>query len=119
MKNFFDRSKLFCFSPEVMVVTFIVEISLAVYVFWRYKLKGTVRLCIITLLALATFQLSEYFICVGNPAHGIIWAHAGFVAITLLPALGIHLVAAEAGRKNLLVPGGYAAATLVIVGLFV
>lgn len=74
-----------------MLATFVVEVGLAIYVLLRHKLNSIARIAVVTLLSLAVFQWAEYAICAG---HGptILWMRAGFVAITLLPALGVHLV---------------------------
>ncbi len=102
--------KLFCFSPPVMIATFAIEIIFVVYTLWRYKLNSVSRLVVALLVLLATFQLVEYNICGGA---GIEWARAGFVAITLLPPLGIHLAATLAGKKNwLLLLAAYGSAVL-------
>ncbi len=81
-----------CFSPPVMIATIVIEVSLALYTLWRYKMSPTIRLVIITLLALATFQLAEYFVCTNSIGHPIGWSRFGFAAITLLPPLGLHLM---------------------------
>lgn len=94
------RGKLFCFSPPVMLATFIIEFSFAFYTMWRYKISTTRRLVVIILIALGTFQLSEYMLCGGLGLTNVDWARAGYGAITLLPALGIHLIATLAGKKK-------------------
>ena len=83
---------LYCFSPPVMIATFFIEVIGAAWTIWRYKLDEVTRLVAMILGLLATFQLAEYSICEG--AFGLnatSWARIGFVAITLLPPLGIHL----------------------------
>jgi hypothetical protein len=89
-----------CFSPPVMIATMIIETSLAIYSAWRYKLDDIARLAVIMLLALATFQLSEYFVCTGTDSMAIPWSRVGFVAITALPPLGLHLVHLLAGKPK-------------------
>lgn len=58
----------------------------------------TTRLITITLLALGTFQLAEYFVCTGYGASAEQWSRVGFAAITTLPALGTHLIHRLAGK---------------------
>lgn len=82
-----------------MLATFLIEFSLAFYTFWRYKINTVTRLAIIMLLALGTFQLSEYMICGGMGLTNFEWARLGYGAITLLPALGIHMITAISGKK--------------------
>ena len=91
--------KFYCFSPPVMLLTFLFEFGAAFYVLWRYKVDTLTRLVILILLTLGTFQLSEYMICGGLGLHGETWARLGYVSITALPALGIHLVVALANKK--------------------
>ncbi len=90
---------MYCFSPPVMLATFLIEFGLAFYVIWRYKMDTVRRLSVITLLSLGTFQLAEYMICGGLGWTHVQWARVGYAAITLLPALGIHMVVALAGKK--------------------
>lgn len=100
-----DSGKLFCFSPPVMIATFLIETILAVYVIFRYKLNETGRLAVLLLVSLATFQLAEFSVC-GSSTGSVTWSRIGYVAITLLPPLGLHLTYAIAKAKNrpLLVP---------------
>lgn len=87
-------NKFYCFSPPVMLATFIIEFGLAFYTIWRYKLNATSRLVALMLALLGLFQLTEYMICGGLGLSHIEWARIGYVSITLLPALGIHLILA-------------------------
>jgi hypothetical protein len=91
----------YCFSPPVMVATFIIEIVGALYVLWRYVLNDIGRLVVITLTALATFQLAEYNVCGGYGIAAEHWSKVGYIAITLLPPLGLHIMYTILGRKNL------------------
>ncbi|MCL2085769.1 hypothetical protein FWH09_02450 [Candidatus Saccharibacteria bacterium] len=95
-------SKTFwCFSPPVMLATFFIETFGAVYVFLRYKNTQITRIIIALLFCLGIFQLAEYFICEGGIAlPGLVWARIGYVAITLLPPLGISLAMAIARKRS-------------------
>lgn len=89
-----------------MLATFIIELSLAVYVLWRYKLTPVTRLAMLVLVGLATFQLAEYNVCEGAwGVDSLTWAKIGYVAITLLPPLGIHLATKLAGKSDKLLIG--------------
>ncbi|HBM45999.1 MAG: hypothetical protein UT05_C0001G0024 [Parcubacteria group bacterium GW2011_GWF2_38_76] len=99
MKNSFFKGKLFCFTPEVALATFVLEALLAVYVFIKLRTSQIGRIVIATLILLATFQLSEYLICSGHDNH--FWQVVGGTAITFLPALGLHLISVVTGRKFL------------------
>ena len=104
-----QSTTLNCFSPPVMLATMIVEFGMAAYTLWRYKLNVFGRLILATLICLGTFQLAEYFTCTGNAGHVPDWSRLGFVAITALPPLGIHLLHVLAGKpKRKLVAFGYA-----------
>ncbi|MGZ6005807.1 MAG: hypothetical protein ACXWLH_06755 [Candidatus Saccharimonadales bacterium] len=91
---------LYCFSPPVMVATMVIEVSLAIYTLWRYKMSQTVRLIVTLLFALAAFQLCEYFVCTGAAGHAVAWSRLGFAAITLLPPLGLHLMFVLADKRD-------------------
>lgn len=91
MRNKKDGVVLHCFSPPVMLATFIIEIGLLVYTLWRYKLNAITRLAVALLFFLALFQLAEYYVCGGIGMNAETWSRVGFVAITILPPLGIHL----------------------------
>lgn len=92
MKNTRRSTTLYCFSPLVMISTFSVELLMAVYMVWRYRLDSVTRLVAATLICLAVFQWAEYMICEGALGlDSLQWARIGYVAITLLPPLGIHL----------------------------
>ncbi len=90
--------KLFCFSPPVMLATFVIESVLASYTLLRYKLTTITRLVATMLTLLAIFQLSEFNVCGRVGVSASVWSRIGYVAITLLPALGIHLIQAVAKR---------------------
>lgn len=91
---------LFCFSPPVMIATCIIEVSLALFTLWRYKLNTVTRLAVLLLLFLATFQAAEYMVCRGIGGDSLMWSRIGFMAITTLPPVGIHLVYALVGAKR-------------------
>lgn len=109
--------KMYCFSPPVMLFTFLFEFSAAFYILWRYNMSTLVRLVTTMLLALGTFQLAEYMICGGLGFSGIEWARLGYISITLLPILGLHIITTLAGKKApwLIYP---AYASMVAFGLY-
>ncbi|MFC1775650.1 hypothetical protein ACFLY0_02265 [Patescibacteria group bacterium] len=111
-----DRNRLNCFSPEVMLGTFLVEIAMAAYVFVRYKLSLTAKLVVAILLCLAIFQAVEYKICGGN--FDIYLAKIGFIAITMLPPLGLHLISRIAQVKNLIKIGYFFAGIFIFHIIF-
>lgn len=120
-KNYKQQSNttFYCFSPLAMIVTFALEIILAIYTIVRYKLNAVVRLVVAMLVFLAIFQLAEYMVCKGAPHDSLVWSRIGFVSITMLPPLGLHLtfVLSKASRWlswGVLLPA-YASAVLFIL----
>jgi hypothetical protein len=105
-------NKFYCFSPPVMVVTMLAEVTLFLYTLLRYKMAPITRVITFILLFLATFQLAEFNVCGGRDAKA--WSHIGFIAITILPALGIHLISLIAKRKNTILKS----ASYLVSGLF-
>lgn len=88
---------LYCFSPPVMLATFIIEIVLMLFVLYKHRMSLVGRIISIQLFCLAMFQLAEFNVC-GKAQAAVFWLSIGFVAITLLPALGIHLIQAVSRR---------------------
>lgn len=104
-----NKNILYCFSPAVMVVTLIIEFSLALYVFYRAKASRVKSLVIITLILLGLFQLAEFMVCGAYSQELVgVASRVGYVAITFLPAVGIHLTNEIAERRpNWLVIASY------------
>lgn len=78
----------------------LIELALVAYTIGRYKLNSVSRLVILLLVALATFQLAEFYVCTGYEGNIGAWSRLGFVAITTLPPLGVHLMHVLAGNKH-------------------
>ncbi len=120
--RYLKNDRLYCFSPPIMILTFILEIGFAAYVFVRHKLTPVSRLAIAMLVGLAVFQLAEFNVCEGAwGVDSLTWARIGYVAITLLPPLGVHLATKLAGREQPIFVGiSYAsAAVFAVIFLFV
>lgn len=101
-------TRLYCFSPPVMLATFAIEIIFAGYVLWRYKFTPITRLIVSLLALLAMFQGTEFMLCGGLALEGGTWSRIGYGAITLLPPLGIHLAYLLANKKpGVVVAAGY------------
>lgn len=113
-----DQGKLYCFSPPVMLATFLIEFGFAIYTIWRYKMSTVIRLAFVILVALGTFQLAEYMICGGLGWSHNEWARLGYGSITLLPAFGIHMLVALSGKKKPLLVGAAYASCAAFVGLY-
>jgi hypothetical protein len=109
---------LHCFSPPVMIATFLIEIVLAAIVFLRHHVTRFGKVAGLVLLLLATFQIAEYRICTttGEP---LVWSKIGFVAITLLPVAGLYLVSLVSRRPHFLKLGYATAIGFVLYFIFV
>ena len=92
--------RLYCFSPPVMLATFVIEVGFALYVLWRYNMTKLSRLVVAILLCLALFQGTEFLLCGVYGIEPGVWSRVGYAAITLLPPLGIHLVLTIARKKE-------------------
>jgi len=104
-----------------MIATFAIEVALAIYVAVRQPSSLFRAIVITILLCLASFQLAEFEVCLGPESTKLAWTKFGLVGITLLPALGMHLIALVTTR-NVLIPvsytiaGSYAAMFLFLPG---
>lgn len=90
--RYFKRNTLYCFSPPIMIATCIIETTLLIYTFIRYRLSPLQRIVGATLALLALFQLCEFNVCATGGPSAAIWSRVGFAAITMLPPLGTHLI---------------------------
>jgi hypothetical protein len=89
-----------CFSPPVMLATLTIETILAIYTLWRYKMTELTRLIVAMLVGLAAFQLAEYNVCTHFSHHPVGWSRFGFIMITALPPLGVHIMHALARKPG-------------------
>lgn len=108
---------LSCFSPLVMIITFVIEISLAIYTFIKSRKANSDVGIVLVLLFLATFQLAEYQICAGFDM--LFWSRLGLFAITFLPVLGIYLISKLHKESVLLKLGLLLAIAFVVFFLLV
>ncbi|MEK7572156.1 MAG: hypothetical protein AAB553_07850 [Patescibacteria group bacterium] len=108
------QSTLYCFSPLVMITTFLIELGAAFFVLFRYRMTRTAQLIVAMLGFLAFFQLAEFMVCESAVfLSSLDWARLGYVAITFLPPLGIHLGLTIVQKKNpLLLLASYGSAML-------
>lgn len=112
-----DRNTFYCFTPLVTLITFIIEVAFAFYVFLRYRKSLFGKLSIIFLLLLGIFQLSEYSICGGG--HSLLWSKVGYLTITFLPVIGLHLISLVTKKSRLLKSGYVIAAIFAVIILIV
>jgi hypothetical protein len=113
-----DQRTLYCFSPPVMIATFVIEIILAIIVFIRYRVTRFGKSAGLVLVLLATFQFAEYRICTTTEIP-LLWSRIGFVAITLLPLMGLYLVSLVSHKPHFLKLGYVTAGGFVFYFIFV
>lgn len=101
-----------CFSPPIMIITFIIEIALAIYTLIKSRKANSDVGIVMTLVFLAVFQLCEYQICGGYNA--LLWSRIGLFAITFLPVLGIYLISKLRKEAHLLRIGFLLAIAFVV-----
>ncbi len=74
-----------------MLFTLLTEFLFAIYVILTSRRwRPSTFLIVALLVCLGIFQLAEFQVCGG--ARTVAWMRVGYVGITLLPALGLHLV---------------------------
>jgi hypothetical protein len=114
-----NRLTLYCFSPPVMVATFVIEIILAIVVFVRHRVTRFGKTAGFVLVLLAVFQFAEYRICTAPGAFPVLWSRVGFVAITLLPLMGLYLVSLVSHKPHFLKLGYLSAVAFIVYFIFV
>jgi hypothetical protein len=102
-----------------MLATFLIELSLAAFVFVRHHVTRFGKVAGLVLVLLAVFQFSEYQICTATGATPLLWSRVGFAAITLLPIAGLYLVSLVSRGPHFLKLGYVTAAAFVIYFIFV
>ena len=107
---------LYCFTPLATLITFFIEILLAIYVLFKYKMSPFVRISTLILVLLGLFQFSEYAIC--KIGFQELFTKIGYGLITPLPALVLHLVGI-ATKKNIWIAIGIIGYILASLFLFV
>lgn len=101
-----------------MIATFAIELGLLLYTIIRYKMSPLTRIVSATLLCLAIFQFAEFNVCEGAAGLNDFYSRLGFIAITVLPPLGIHLVQTIAGRGSKFLPWIAYATGLIFIIIF-
>ncbi len=115
MRKLLSANTLLCFSPAVMVATIVIELALAAWVITRYAVNRPRRLILTLLVLLAAFQLAEFNVC-SSALPDVIWSRLGYIFITFLPPLGIHLVCQlRSERRTRLITASYTLAAAFAV----
>lgn len=99
-----------------MLITLLLEFTFALYVLLFVKLRPSTILIASLLICLGIFQFAEYQVC--GLDRTLLWMRAGYIAITLLPALGIHLVGLVTKNRAMKYVAYLLAAVFVSVFLF-
>src|SRR6185295_6424317 len=102
-----------------MVATLVIELFLAAFVFVRHHTSRFGKAAGVVLLLLATFQFAEYRICTAAESGTTLWSRMGFVAITLLPLMGLYLVSLVSHKPHFLTLGYVTAAGFALYFIFV
>ncbi len=112
-----SSTTFYCFTPLVSLLTFLIEISFAFYVFFKYKSTTFTRLCVTTLGALGVFQLSEFLIC--TTPYVDEFMKVGYICITLLPTLGLHIAYSITKKGRTITILSYAVCALLLFCLLI
>ena len=72
--------------------------ALVIYTLFIRKLNKSTRIGVLLIICLAIFQLAEYGVCESYCTASLM-SKLGFIAITMLPPLGLHLVV-TIGKRN-------------------
>lgn len=116
MDIFNKRGRLYCFTPEVALATFITEIILAIYAFIKHRSSRAGLLSFFMLIFLSAFQLSEFLICSGLDDK--FWSMIGVISITVLPPLGLFMVAIITGKNFWAKAYSYTGTVLILMFIF-
>lgn len=108
--KFSNANTFYCFSPPVMLATLAIETGLLLLILTKYRSTLLVKLAALTLFCLAGFQWAEYNVCTGTSLLTLNWSKVGFIFITLLPPLGVHMTHVIAKKKSILPKLAYALA---------
>jgi len=80
---------LYCFTPMVTLMTFMIEGILGLMAMYRYRHTLFGKLAVWLIFFLAFFQISEYLVCGTSQFYP--WSTIGWICITFLPAIGLHM----------------------------
>lgn len=104
-----------CFTPIVSISTAVIEWLMALVIFSFFRKGRLSNMFIAMLFFLGSYQFTEFMLCTtGN----LVWVKLGFIAYTVLPALGLHSIMKYFNRKRSLI-GLYAfPAAYILFALF-
>lgn len=77
-----------CYNPTVSITTAIIEWTLATIIPFKYPKNRTRFFSSALMFFLGLYQFTEFMFCRTNQAD--LWMRLGFMAYSLLPAIGLH-----------------------------
>ncbi|MBW2974568.1 hypothetical protein KY366_02520 [Candidatus Woesearchaeota archaeon] len=77
-----------CFSPHVSIITSLVEFAIGTIILLRFRRSIVSRFTALFIFILGFYQLTEFMLCTSD--NFVLWGSLGFIAYTLLPAVGLH-----------------------------
>lgn len=79
-----------CFSPQISLITALVEFLLVAVILIRFRKSLVSRFIAIIIFFLGFYQFTEFMLC--SSTNIDLWIRLGFVTYTFLPALALHAV---------------------------
>src|SRR3989339_540354 len=77
-----------CYNPTVSLTTAIIEWTFAILIPWKYPKNRVRYFSSILMFFLGLYQFTEFMFCKTNQPD--LWMRLGFLAYSLLPAIGLH-----------------------------
>ena len=77
-----------CYNPTISITTAIIEWTMAIIIPYKYPKNRVRYFSSFLMFLLGLYQFTEFMLCKTNQAD--LWMRIGFIAYSLLPALGLH-----------------------------
>lgn len=77
-----------CYNPTISLTTAIIEWTLGIIIPWKYPKNRIRYFSSVLMFFLGLYQFTEFMFCKTNQAD--LWMRIGFIAYSLLPAIGLH-----------------------------
>ncbi|MEI7741381.1 MAG: hypothetical protein WCJ29_02650 [bacterium] len=107
---------LFCFSPPVILATFLIELGLGIWAFIKYRSSRLGKLAIVLLFLLSFVQLTEWMICKSGPNSN--WTQLNFLGTLFLPVITIDFIGTFLKRRGFQIAWYSIAAAFAIIIIF-
>lgn len=79
-----------CFTPQISLITALVEFILAAIILIKFRKSVISRYMGVLVLLLGFYQFTEFMLCISSNVN--LWVRLGFVTYTFLPALLLHFI---------------------------